>query len=156
MELLPYPDYCIGEAVGPCLESVDGDVYPSINGFQFEWGYRMVLTIQERHIDNPPADASSIEYELVDVESRTPVEPGTRFDLLLVPTLTREQLANIVTGDCTRGFELFPRTFQRKQFSFDASVSCESFTQVLAAPAPDMLRFEFVTPDQPLELVAFE
>jgi hypothetical protein len=156
IELLPYLDYCVGETVGPCMRSVDGDVYDGIQGFQFEWGYRMVLAIRTLHIDHPPADSSSIRYDLVDVESRTPVEKGTRFDPLLRPPLEPEQFARIVTGDCTAGFELFPRTFQRKQFSFEASDTCASLERLIAVQVPSKLSFEFDIPDKPLKLVTFE
>lgn len=156
VELLPYPDYCVGEAVGPCMRSVAGDVYDGIEGFQFEWGYRTVLLIRTRQIDNPPADASSIEYDLVDVESRTPVEKGTRFDLVLRPPLEAEQFASIVAGDCTAGFQLFPGTFQRKQLSFETSEACESFARLSAAKVLSQLSFEFGTPEAALQLVAFQ
>lgn len=70
---------CVG--VGPqlCLlvrESPDEEYrmfYDSIEGFQFEPGYEYELRVRVETVENPPADASSMRYVLIEEVSRTPV-----------------------------------------------------------------------------------
>ena len=155
--LLPYEDYCIGfSSAYPCVRSVDGDTYDYIEGFQFEWGYQTELRILTRHIEHPPADGSSAEYYLVDVESRTPVKPGTRFELRFGAMLDPEELSRLVAGDCARGYELYPHFSEVKQFSLQDGMACESFEQFIPRRVLRTLTFEFDAPEAPLKLVAFE
>ncbi len=43
----------------------------SIDGFEYEAGYVYDLRVEKTHIPNPPQDASSIEYKLIEVISKT-------------------------------------------------------------------------------------
>ncbi|MBE9475206.1 MAG: META domain-containing protein, partial [Chloroflexi bacterium] len=47
--------------------------YDQIEGFNYEEGYEYELVIKEEQVENPPADASSIKWTLVSVESKEPV-----------------------------------------------------------------------------------
>jgi hypothetical protein len=157
VELLPYEIYCFGfDSVHPCHASRDRRTYDDIHGFEFKWGYATVATIETTHLDDPPADGSSIVYSLVDIESRTPVQPGTRFELALPRTLDPEDVESIVAGDCADGFELFRGFPEAKPFSVESAAGCESFEQQLANELPLALSFEFGSPEVPLRLVAFE
>jgi heat shock protein HslJ len=49
--------------------------YSQIEGFQFEAGYEYELLVAEVPVKNPPADASSFQYLLVEEVSKTQVEP---------------------------------------------------------------------------------
>jgi heat shock protein HslJ len=71
--------------VGPqkCLlvkENPDDDwtmYYDQIQGFDYEPGYEYELRIVEEEVENPPADASSIRWTLVEVVSKTRSLEGT-------------------------------------------------------------------------------
>lgn len=73
---------CVGVAPQQCLqvkESPEADYelfYGQIEGFTFEEGYEYELVIREEQVENPPADASSIRWVLVEEVSRTPAAPA--------------------------------------------------------------------------------
>lgn len=62
---------CVGVAPQKCLLVKKGDAtewtffYSAIEGFSYQPGYEYVLDVKETKIENAPADASSIKYELV-------------------------------------------------------------------------------------------
>jgi hypothetical protein len=72
---------CVGVAPQECLlvrDSPDEEYeffYSQINGFDYEPGYEYELLVQKTPVENPPADASSIAWTLVEVVSQTPVNP---------------------------------------------------------------------------------
>ena len=47
--------------------------YDQIDGFDYEEGFEYKLVVKEETVENPPADASSIKWTLVRVESKEPV-----------------------------------------------------------------------------------
>lgn len=69
---------CVGVAPQQCLQvrySSEDEYelfYSNINGFSYEPGYDYELIVQKTPVENPPADASAIEWTLVDVVSQTP------------------------------------------------------------------------------------
>lgn len=73
---------CTGVAPQMCLqvkESADADYllfYSNIEGFEFEAGYEYELLVNKQTVPNPPADASAFRWTLVEVVSKTPVEPA--------------------------------------------------------------------------------
>jgi len=78
---------CVGVAPMDCLQvKEDPDAewqmfYAPIEGFEFEAGYEYELRVLVEPVPNPPADASSLRYTLIEVVSKTPVasegpEPG--------------------------------------------------------------------------------
>ncbi|ARV15882.1 DUF4377 domain-containing protein [Polaribacter sp. SA4-12] len=68
---------CQGIAAQKCLliREVDNEnweyFYDSIIGFNYEEGFEYEILISEKEIENPPQDASSIEYTLIEVISKT-------------------------------------------------------------------------------------
>ena len=50
--------------------------YNTIEGFQWEPGFFYELRVNVYQVENPPADGSSLRYELVEVVSKIPVELG--------------------------------------------------------------------------------
>lgn len=44
--------------------------YSSIIGFSYEEGFEYELLVDERNIENPPQDSSSLEYTLINVISK--------------------------------------------------------------------------------------
>ena len=69
---------CVGVEPQQCMQvrdSPDKDwelFYDEIRGFTFEPGYRYTLRVRVTPVDEPPADASALRYELVEVVDRTP------------------------------------------------------------------------------------
>jgi heat shock protein HslJ len=74
---------CVGVAPQKCLliKEKPGDdwtlYYDQIEGFDYEPGYEYELRIVEEEIEDPPADASSIRWTLVEVVSKTRGLEGT-------------------------------------------------------------------------------
>ena len=74
------PDLVPCEGVAPmeCMEvsyTEDGEpqlFYDQIDGFTFTPGTAYVLDVRVTEVDNPPADASSLSYSLVEVVSEDP------------------------------------------------------------------------------------
>lgn len=50
--------------------------YSQIMGFTFEPGYDYEFIVEERKVENPPADGSSLEWILAEITSKTKVEQG--------------------------------------------------------------------------------
>ncbi len=79
-----YTVTCTGVAEGSCLLIQEGDMIGtddwnyfyfenSIKGFNYQSGFIYDLKVKKTRIENPPADGSSIEYELIDVVSKSEV-----------------------------------------------------------------------------------
>ncbi len=72
---------CVGVGPQKCMQvrqSEDAEwtlFYDQIVGFEYEPGYEYELRVSETKIDNPPADASSLELTLVEVVRKTAVSP---------------------------------------------------------------------------------
>jgi len=84
MTLSVAPYQVMGMGAGPrrCYivkEQADADwrlFYAPINGFEFEPGTSYTLKVKKSPVDNPPADASSLRYDLVEVvEKKTEIQP---------------------------------------------------------------------------------
>ena len=64
---------CEGMAPMTCLqvaESEDGDYqlfYDTIEGFDYQEGTSYVIDVSITEVENPPADASSLQYTLVEI-----------------------------------------------------------------------------------------
>ncbi len=71
---------CVGEGPRQCmLVKQDPNAeyeffYDDIAGFEWEAGYEYELLVNISEVENPPADASSLRYELVEVVNKTAVE----------------------------------------------------------------------------------
>jgi hypothetical protein len=64
---------CVGVVPQKCMlvRSNEGDrwefFYDQISGFQYEAGHSYKLLIKIIKVDNPPQDASSLRYELIEI-----------------------------------------------------------------------------------------
>lgn len=71
---------CMGVAPQTCLLVKDVDsaeweyFYDAITGFEWEAGYEYELRVRIIPVENPPADASSVVYELIELVSKTAIE----------------------------------------------------------------------------------
>lgn len=74
----PVEQTCTGETEMTCLvirELPDGELslfYTTIEGFEYEAGFEYQLSVNVTEVENPPADASSIAYELVEIVAKFP------------------------------------------------------------------------------------
>lgn len=77
---------CVG--VGPQMcyqvkETAEGEwefFYSEIEGFDYEAGYQYELLVREEAVANPPADGSSLRWELLEVVSKEAVEASSDID----------------------------------------------------------------------------
>jgi heat shock protein HslJ len=82
----PNREPCTGVAPQLCYlvkESPDGQYllfYSAIEGFEFEPGFEYELLVNKQTVPNPPADASSFRWTLIEVVSKTPVEPSAELE----------------------------------------------------------------------------
>jgi hypothetical protein len=79
MRINNYTEDCIGEVEQKCLLVQEGSLigtndweyfYSEIEGFNYEEGYIYNLKVKKTTIENPPMDASSIKYELLELLSK--------------------------------------------------------------------------------------
>ena len=69
---------CEGVAPMECMQvaySEDGETqlfYDSIAGFDYQEGTSYVIDVQVTEVDDPPADASSLSYTLVEIVEEVP------------------------------------------------------------------------------------
>jgi hypothetical protein len=57
--------------------------YSPLEKFDYKWGHDYVVQVKQTKIANPPADASSIRFEVVSVISDKAVAAGTTFEIPL-------------------------------------------------------------------------
>ena len=71
---------CTGVAPQTCLlvkEDANGEYayfYDAIEGFEWEAGYEYELSVRVTEVEDPPADGSSLRYELIKIISKSPVD----------------------------------------------------------------------------------
>ncbi|HSN78540.1 MAG TPA: META domain-containing protein, partial [Anaerolineae bacterium] len=77
---------CMGVAPQTCLQVKETPedeyslFYSTIEGFEFEPGFEYELLVNKQTVPNPPADASSFRWTLVEVVSKTPVAPAAELE----------------------------------------------------------------------------
>ncbi|MBL8147484.1 MAG: DUF4377 domain-containing protein [Anaerolineae bacterium] len=90
MNIAPYKRPCMGAGPMLCMMVTDSAgvqmfFYSNIEGFDFQWGHPVTLRVQVEDVPNPPADASSKRYTLVEVVSDEGYQAGLSFEAR-VPT----------------------------------------------------------------------
>ncbi len=71
--IAPYKAHCVGVGPMKCLKikkAINEEwqlFYNNINGFNFEEGNQYIIKVTKETIKNPPADGSSIKYNLVEI-----------------------------------------------------------------------------------------
>jgi len=99
MELPPYKKICTGVIDTLCLVQINQDpndpntsdketiyspFYSSIAGFDFVWGHSYKLSVYLTDIENPPADGSSIKYDLKSIIQDVEDVVGTDYEYSFV------------------------------------------------------------------------
>ena len=75
---------CVGVGPQKCMlvkTEPDGEYqnfYARIEGFEFEEGYTYELLVQVDQVENPPADASSLAYTLLEVVDKQPAQAESK------------------------------------------------------------------------------
>ena len=57
--------------------------YAPIGKLDYQWGHDYVVKVKQAKVANPPADGSSLRYEVASVVSDKPVAAGTTFEIPL-------------------------------------------------------------------------
>lgn len=105
--------------------------YDSIKGFEFQEGFDYFLKVKETAVVNPPADASSFAYELVEIISKEPVVTKAESDLTDVWVLKEGQM------DTLKNPELNPRPVLEmhvKENKFMGRAPCNQYSGELQLP----------------------
>lgn len=120
---------CVGVGPQKCLlikENIEDEYtffYDNISGFEWEAGFEYELLVSVTDVENPPADASSLSYELIEVVSKITVDSttslsGTKWSLFQL----------IVGGDAVapapKDTDIF---FQIDEERITGSSGCNSF-----------------------------
>ena len=107
---------CVGVAPQKCMQVKENPedeyilFYDQIEGFEYEEGFEYQLIISEEQVEDPPADASSIKWTLVSVESKDPVANSDTVQLegtdwLLNSYLTQEgEMVEPLAGTYTSAY----------------------------------------------------
>lgn len=135
----PARQACEGVAPQLCyVTTVEGGeaqlFYEGIEGFEYEWGVFYKIVVETEEIENPPADASSIRYTLVDVLDEEIVDPGTAFSLEL-PANAIEKLD-----------ENLYEFYGEKAFTCAPSVNCAVLDNVITDGGQDTINLTMVFP----------
>lgn len=73
---------CMGPFVRSCYLTDDGLFYGGIEGFDYQWGLSYTLEVNVFEVKDPPADGSSLRYELARVlKTEPPADPT--FDVIV-------------------------------------------------------------------------
>ena len=160
---------CVGVGPQSCMLVKDGEdkdwtyFYGNIKGFNYEEGFNYELLVEEVKVENPAADASSIEYILKKVVEKTPSNSSEGLykkwtviklknldQLSSSPTLSFEKEEAKVAGfaGCNNYFSTyklsanaltFSNTGATRKLCEDMSVE-DSFLKLL----PQVARFEII------------
>jgi Domain of unknown function (DUF4377) len=148
-----YAEECKGFIIQRCLlvkppnQADFHFLFGDIEGFVYEWGSVYTLEVEEHQVSNPPQDASPTRLVLRKLISKTPVSPGTEFDLIL-------------TAGEGRVLEVSPdryRFFGTVEFSCPSGTACADLRAEIAAGKRVQYRFAHVAvPGQPLTVVRWK
>ena len=93
---------CQGVAPQQCMQvkdSPDGEwqnFFDPIVGFDYESGYEYELLVEKSVVENPPADASSFTYTLVEIVSKTPASTTSEVTPAPGEVTTASELEGVV------------------------------------------------------------
>jgi hypothetical protein len=83
INISPYKQLANGAFFKSLVLKSDEEALDYLSNFDFKWGYHYKIKAKRIELANPPADGSSIEYELVKVISKEKANPLDTFQLLL-------------------------------------------------------------------------
>nr|WP_277619583.1 DUF4377 domain-containing protein [Shewanella mangrovi] len=136
LKFLSYKQPCVATSQQLCLLAANTSsptyFYDAIAGFEFVWGHSYELTVDVTTIKNPPADGSSMSYELVNVVSDVEDAVGTAYPYDLV-----EMMASTITkqGDVYY--------FLGQPFNCSADADCDGLVAMNNSGGLVNLAFEY-------------
>jgi hypothetical protein len=138
LEVAPYKAGCTGLGPMLCLQVRDvgeedfRNLFETPIGFDYQWGFEYLISVEEEELDEVPADASSIRRRLDRVLSKTPVTPGSTFELLVAPQGLQP------SGDSR--YTLFSGP---EQIECSIGPPCAELAALIASEVRTLLRLEF-------------
>ncbi|MCU4177176.1 DUF4377 domain-containing protein [Carboxylicivirga sp. N1Y90] len=129
----PYKVNCTGVSEQSCLlvkHNIDAKwnfFYDNIDGFSHQAGYTYILKVKESPMDNPPADASNIRYELMEIKDQRKV----RQDLISIYDIWGIVALN---GQSTRPSKVFQSIeINTQKLKIMGEAGCNSYSAQLKA-----------------------
>ena len=129
---------CTGECISLCAATEGGMMYEPIEGLTFSWGRRRTVRITATPVENPPEDASSAVFSLVEVFADEPVMPGTAFEWSVDFRLGHMGYTSPIDPST--------RTLSDGRAFTCAGAECQLLASAAAAGQLAALRFEFADP----------
>lgn len=89
LEVAPYKGRCFGLFETLCLQVREPgeedfrNLFETPRRFDYDWGFDYLILVEERELEQVPADASSIRRTVKQVISKEPAAPGTTFELTI-------------------------------------------------------------------------
>lgn len=137
-----YRHACVGEGAQMCLR-VQGEREPSfslfyseIEGFTHQWGRVYTLQVDITEVEDPPADGSSFDYDLVSVVDTMEVAPGTTFLFPFMPST--ESLLEVNGLDLMAGDRAFRCDSQQVCDDLEALIAAGNGVEMSAAYDTDI------------------
>ena len=128
---------CEGEGIQTCMltrrseQDSWSNFYGGIEGFEYEWGYQYELRVQVTEVIDPPADASSRAYSMIEMVSKVEVDADSSFKFSLMPA---EGFAERVSAtEFQLGYEV--------NFNCDVS-TCDTVSSLLTQEMAMVLQFQ--------------
>lgn len=133
-EFLSYKAPCYGISQRLCLITTSNEFfYDPIEGFDFVWGHAYELSLIETAIENPLADASSLQYELEEIISDSEDSVGEMYEYERVELL-----------DFTFTKESGVYYFLGQSFSCQENVDCDGLISMNNSGGSVNVVFEYV------------
>ncbi len=154
------PSYPFSQTLCMVMTEPNGDtqLVTGIGGFDYEWGYRYELVIKETKPDSGLQDAPSVFRDLVRLESKEKVAPGTTFEMRLETVLPSGYVGEgmrrqIITQDAPSLFSFFKDIYSYdpafgREFTCAAAL-CDEFGNLIEQELE--LTVEFAHPGGPDE-----
>ena len=143
-----YKSECFGIDLSLCMRSRSSTeeewslFYNAIEGFDYEWGYVYKLKVNVSNIENPPADASSKKYTLLEVLSKELEPVTTTFDM------AASRASGLVVNKSTGIYELYGE----KEFSCTTQ-QCASIDSLITQDLAILFEFTHsATLSEPMQL----
>lgn len=113
-------------------EEIGGDSwtyhFDEIEGFDFEPGFIYNLRVKKTSLQDPPQDASAIQYKLLEIVKKERVDEEKTFDLLLKLAFDDGGSENFVTEDLQSGFKILD------ELQINCTDLCETLEDLLQSP----------------------
>ncbi|PLA74405.1 hypothetical protein CYQ88_05850 [Hydrogenovibrio sp. SC-1] len=150
-----YKSECFGFTLSLCMRkrtSIENEwepFYNTIEGFDYEWGYNYKLKVLIESIENPPEDAPSKKYTLVEVLSKEQESVTTTFDISV--SRASNLVTNVTPEQISSGTEIYEIYSEKGFICYDED--CSFIDSLLSQDMAILFEFSHNgEPSQPLSL----